>query len=216
MVIEPVDSRGSVGAAAAPQQPVAANDQQEILPVQRSWKFAGVIAGIMVLLALLGVALTTAGKNAAPPYWISLAAIFGVLCVGTAWARHRHASGLRREAVIRQVLHWLAIAVALGLDFMIRNTGDETGQAAGLNAMLLLALGCFLAGVHLEWHFSIVGILLGLALIIVAKAEQYVWLIFVVGALAFAALLGMRWLLRRGHQPAHHAQQLPPPVASGS
>ena len=213
MAIEPVKSTSDVGSVSSPQKPAAANEHQEILPVLRSWKLASVIAGIMVLLALLGVALTTTGRSAAPPYWVSLAVVFGVLCVATAWERHRHASGLRREEVIRQVLHWLGIAVALGLDFMVRNTGEETGQAAGLNAMLLLALGCFLAGVHLEWHFSIVGVLLGLALIIMAKAEQYVWLIFVVGALAVAALFGMRWLVRRGHRPAHDAQQLPPPVA---
>jgi hypothetical protein len=195
---------------------MTANDQQDFLPVHRSWKLAGVIAGIMVLLTLLGVGLTTTGSGAAAPYWVSLAPIFGVLCAGTAWARHRHAAGLRREEVIRQVLHWLAIAVAIGLDFLVRGTGVETGQAAGLNAMLLLALGCFLAGVHLVWHFAIVGILLGLALVIVAKADEYVWLIFVVGALAVAALFGVRWWLRRGHQPIRHAQVSPPPAASGS
>ena len=212
MAIEPIKSTSDVGSVATPQQPVVANDHQ-FQPILRSWKFASVASGIMVLLALVGVAVTTTARSAAPPYWVSLAVIFGVLCVGYAWERNRHTSGLRREEVIRQILHWLGIAVALGLDFMVRNTGEETGQAAGLNAMLLLALGCFLAGVHLEWHFSIVGVLLGLALIIVAKAEQYVWLIFVVGGLAVAALFGMRWLLSRGHQPADHAQQLPPPGA---
>jgi hypothetical protein len=170
----------------------------------------------MVLLALLGVALTTAGKSAAPPYWISLAPVFGVLCAGTAWAQHRHAEGIRREHVVRQIFHWLGVAVALGLDFVVRGTGEETGQAAGFNAMLLLALGCFLAGVHLEWHFAIVGVLLVLALLIVAKADQYVWLIFVVGALAIVGLFGIRWLLLRGQQPAHHASTLPPSVPSGS
>jgi hypothetical protein len=185
--------------AAPIQQPAAAADQHEILPIQRSWKFAGAIAGIMLLLTLIGVALTTASKPAAPPYWISLAPIFGILCAGTAWARH--AEGSRRAEITRQILHWLGVAVAMALDFMIRDTGEETGKASGLNAMLLLALGCFLAGVHLEWHFAIVGLMLSLALIVVAKAEEYVWLVFVVGALATGALFGLRWWLRRGHQP---------------
>src|SRR5262249_44738122 len=150
MSVPSTNSPIPTGSAASPQQRVTADDQQPILPIHRNWKIASVIAAIMVLLALLGVALTTTGKSAAPPYWISLAPIFGVLCAGTAWARHRHAAGLRREEVLRQGLHWLGVAVALGVDFVVRNTGEETGQAAGLNAMLLLALGCFLAGVHLE------------------------------------------------------------------
>jgi hypothetical protein len=211
---EPTNLTNTGGSTASAQQPATALDHQEILPVQRSWKFAGVIAGIMVLLALLGVAFTTTSRAAAPAYWVSLAPIFGVLCAGTAWARHPHAQGLRREEIIRQVLHWLAVAVALGLDFLVRGTGDETGHAAGLNAMLLLAMGCFLAGVHLEWHFAIVGLLLSLALIVVAKAEQYVWLIFVVGALAVAALFGLRWLLQRTHHPVRTPRAAPSSGAS--
>jgi hypothetical protein len=170
----------------------------------------------MVLLALLGVALTTTGKSIAPPYWISLAPVFGVLCAGTAWARHRHAAGLRREEVIRQILHWLGVAVALGLDFFVRGSGVETGQAAALNAMLLLALGSFLAGVHLEWHFAIVGVLLCLALIIVSQAEEYVWLIFIVGGLAVVGLFGVRWLFLGGHRAAQTPSTVLPSVPSGS
>ena len=216
MSTQPVNSATATGSAASPQQQVKAHDQQPLFPIHRNWKIASVIAAIMVLLTLLGFALTTTGRSAAPPYWISLAPLFGVLCAATAWARHRHASGLRRNDVIRQCLHWLGVAVALGLDFVVRNTGEETGEAAGLNAMLLLALGCFLAGVHLEWHFALVGVLLCFALLIVVKAEQYVWLIFVVGVLAVAGLLGARWFLLRGHPSARSAPVVASSVPPGS
>jgi hypothetical protein len=214
MSTQPANSATATGSATSPQPQDTAYERQQLFPIHRNWKIASVIAAIMVLLTLLGVALTTTGRSAAPPYWISLAPLFGVLCAATAWARHRHASGLRRNDVMRQILHWLGVAVALGLDFVVRNTGEETGQAAGLNAMLLLALGCFLAGVHLEWHFAIVGVLLCLALLIVAKAEQYVWLIFVVGVLAVVGLFGARWLFLRGSRPARSplvvASSVPP------
>jgi hypothetical protein len=108
----------------------------------RSWKFASIIAAVMVVLALLGVAFTNARYDFAQTYWVCLVPVFGLLCVGTAWARTRHEGGLRMHAVIRQVLHWLGIGIALWLDFLIRSTGEETAQAAGLNAVLLLALGC--------------------------------------------------------------------------
>jgi hypothetical protein len=65
----------------------------------------------------------------------------------------------------------------------------ESQQTAGFNALLLLALGCFLAGVHLDWSFGLVGLLLALTLVCAAKAEQYLWLLFVVGVVVIGVLL---------------------------
>ncbi len=175
----------------------APESRPSLFPIHRSWWVATIVAGVMVLLAMLGVGLATTSSAAAPAYWISLVPILGILCIGTAWARAGHGEGFARAAVVRQVLHWLGIGVALAMDFVVRGTGQETGTAAGLNALLLLAVGCYLAGVHLEWLFVLVGILLTLTLICLAKADQYLWLMFVVGALAIAALFGLQWFLRR-------------------
>jgi hypothetical protein len=166
-------------------------DVRPPFPIQRSWKIALAVAALMVLLALLGVGLTTTNRAIAPTYWVSLVPVYGLLCVAAAYARKRH--GASGRLVLRQVFHWLGIAAALGLDFFIRGTGEETGVAAGYNALLLLALGCFLAGVHLEWPFMIVGLLLATALMIVVKADQYLWLIVIVGVVAVAAMI---WLMR--------------------
>jgi hypothetical protein len=153
----------------------------------------------MVVLALLGVALSSASNSAAPVYWVSLVPIYGLLCLGIAWTRARQNEEAVRPAIIRQLLHWLGIGVALALDFVIRGTQVETGKAAGLNALLLLALGCYLAGIHLEWIFTLVGVLLSIALVVVTKAEEYIWLVFVVGGLAIAAMLAVQWFLGKGH-----------------
>jgi hypothetical protein len=126
-----------------------------------------------------------------------LVPIYAVLCIGTAWARAWSDKNSRRIEVIRQLLHWLGIGVALAVEHLIRGTGEETTTAAGLNALLLLGLGCYLAGVHLEWIFAIVGILLTVILIVIAKAEQYEWILFVVGGIAVAAIIGIWWLIHR-------------------
>ncbi len=142
----------------------------------------------MVVLALLGVGLATAKPLLARNYWVSLVPIYGALCIVTAWRRSQQ-SGER--LVLRQVLHWLAIAGFVALDFSIRGAGVETQVSAGLNALTLLALGCLLAGVHLDWSFLFVGLLLTLTLFVAAKADQYLWLLFVAGALAIAALFAV-------------------------
>jgi hypothetical protein len=162
-----------------------------LLTAHRTWKIALVVAILMVALALLGVGLTTTNRAIAPTYWLSLVPVYGLLCVATAFARKRH--GASGRLVLRQVFHWLGIAVAIGIDFSVRGTGEMTGEAAGFTALLLLAVGCFLAGVHLEWPFAIVGVLLATALLVVVKADQYLWLVVVVGVLAVAAMI---WLMR--------------------
>jgi hypothetical protein len=156
-----------------------------------------IIAAVMLLLALVGVALTTSDRDIASTYWVILVPVFGLLCVGTAWYRSGPGRPFGRIAVARQVLHWAGIGVALWLDFLVRRSGEETGVAAGLNALLILALGCFLAGVHLEWMFAVVGALLTLTLILVTKADQYLWLMFIVIGVTLAAMLGVRWMMHK-------------------
>lgn len=173
-----------------------------LFPVPRSWRYASIIAGIMVLLALLGVGLTTTQSKAAQVYWMSLVPIYGLLCVWTAWARTGHMHD--RSAVVRQILHWVGVAVALSLDFSLRGSGEESSTSTGMNAMLILSLGCFLAGVHLEWLFIVVGVVLTLALIVVSKAQEYVWLIFAVGALSIVAMIFLhRVMTPRSHATPH-------------
>jgi hypothetical protein len=177
--------------------PSAEPPLDSLFPVPHSWKIASLVASAMVLLALVGVALSTTSSSAAQAYWIALVPVYGLLCLGIAWTRARQEGGTHRPEVIRQVLHWLGIGVALGLNFVVRGSGEETATATGLNALLLLALGCYLAGIHLEWMFVFVGLLLTAALIVVTKAQQYLWLIFVVGFVAVIVMLAVHWLLER-------------------
>jgi hypothetical protein len=170
-------------------------DGQKRFSIHRSRTIAAAVTVSMVLLALVGVGLTTANSSFAVTYWVSLVPVYGILCVCTAWLRAGAEGRRDRVAVIRQGLHWLAIAIALGLVFFIRGTGEETAEAAGLNALLVLAMGCFLAGIHLERLFAVVGVFLTLTLVVVTKADQYLWLIFVVGGITITAILLLRWLM---------------------
>jgi hypothetical protein len=156
-----------------------------------------IVAVVMLLLALVGVGLTTGDRSIASAYWVSLVPVYGLLCVVTAWLHSGPGKPFTRTVVVHQVLHWLGIGVALWLDFLVRRSGEETGVAAGLNALLVLALGCYLAGVHLEWMFAVVGALLTVTLILVTKADQYLWLMFVIGGVTLAAMVGVRWMLHK-------------------
>jgi hypothetical protein len=202
-----------VAASAEPKPPPAAGETSFRIP--RTWQVAAIAAVIMVLLALVGIGLTTTTSyQVASTYWICLVPFYGLLCVATAW--RWHGKHIDRPAVLRQLWHWLGIGAALALDFFIRGSGEETGVAAGLNAMLLLALGCFLAGIHLDWLFVVVGLLLAAALVVVAKADQYLWLMFLVGGIAIAAMLVYVWLLGPRLTRKGAASSPAPSVPAGS
>jgi hypothetical protein len=171
-------------------------------------------AVVMVVLALVGVGLANADPRFVETYWICLVPIYGLLCVGAAWRKaHKVYSS---KAIVTQFLHWLGIALALGVDYWVRGSSVETGTAAGLNAMLLLALGCYLAGVHLEPLFAVVGVVLSLVVIVVAKFDQYMWLIFVVGVVAIVAMIVFERLFRGARSRTVEAGKLSPAAPAGS
>ena len=154
---------------------------------------AGIVAGIMALLALVGTGITLADARWARTYWLVLVPIYGVLCVFAAWQRTGQFSG----TVIRQILHWLSVGIAIALDFaFLQGGGEQTATAAGLSSLLILALGCVLAGIHLEWLFALVGVLLAGILIIVALAQQYLTVAFLIAALA-ALVFAAYWATKR-------------------
>lgn len=157
-----------------------------------SWKATGAIALVMVGLALLGVGLSALDAPLARKYWMTLIPVYGVLCTVTAWRRSQQAGASGGAQVLRQVLHWLGIGGAVLIDFSVRGAGVDAQPSAGWTALLLLALGCFLAGVHLDWSFGLVGLLLALTFVVAAKAQQYLWLLFIVGIVVIG-VLGLAW-----------------------
>src|SRR5262249_28523560 len=109
------------------------------LAVPHPWRVAITVAVIMVLLALLGVGMTTARSVAAQLYWISMVPVFGVMCIVTAYlsADRGHFGA---SQIFRQLFHWLGIGIAVGLDFFLLRSGEQSGMGAGLVALLLLAV----------------------------------------------------------------------------
>jgi hypothetical protein len=59
-------------------------------------------------------------------------------------------------------------------------------------ALLSLALATFLAGVHFEWRFMVVGVILGAAVAGTAFVEQLIWMI-IIPILALVVLIIFWW-----------------------
>ncbi len=147
---------------------------------------SAILAAIMMVLALIGSGVTLANVAWAEKYWLILVPIYGMICIAAAWTQTRT---LDRD-VIRQVLHWLAVAVTIAINFsFFRRSGEQTTIATSLSTLLLLALGCLLAGIHLEWMFALVGLLLLVIAIMVSVAQEYMALVVLIGAVLIAIVL---------------------------
>jgi hypothetical protein len=148
----------------------------------------------MVLLAMVGAAVTLADAAWARTYWLALVPIFGVMCTIAAWDNARALDRM----VVRQILHWLSVGLAIILDFnFLQARGEQTAAATGLSSLLILALGCLLAGIHLDWLFALVGLLLLLMVALVSIAQEYLAMVFLIGVLIIVLLLGAQWFSRR-------------------
>jgi hypothetical protein len=170
-------------------------------PPERTATIAGVpitiaamFAVAMIVLALIGAGATLANVSWAERYWLWLVPIFGVICTLAAWMR----TGTLDRTVIRQVLHWLAVGITIAIDFsFFRRSGEQTSITTSLSSMLLLALGCLLAGIHLEWSFALVGLLLLATAVVIAVAQEYMALVIVLGLLLIAVVLIGQHLMRK-------------------
>jgi hypothetical protein len=139
----------------------------------RDWPYLA-----MLTLALFGVAYTSIARQAMTTYWIALAPFFAIFCVITRW---RDVAGEQRrwQLIKTEGFHWIAVIVAMYLVFVSDVRQMMSSDASALMVLTLLALGTFLAGVHIgAWRICLVGTVLAAAVPAIAWLEQATLLLF--------------------------------------
>lgn len=162
----------------------------------------------MLALAVVGVGYTDLDPSGARIYWQWLAPVFGVVCVASTWRRRTadSAKTFSWNSVITQALHWAATAVAMQLIFLPRVKDIFNDDALGLAVLIVLSLGAFLAGVHLQsWRICAVGAFLALAIPAFSFFAQAALLMVALGV-GIAALIAVTlWFKSRTRQSASEA-----------
>ncbi len=128
------------------------------------WLFVGMLA-----LAIGGVGVTEIKQTGGWRYWIFLVVVYAVISVLRAWLRAKRSGGPVWPMIRAQVLHWLGTLVAINIVLMFEASDITDRGPASDFSLLLLALSCFLGGVHFDWTFM----LLGLVLAVIAVALGY-------------------------------------------
>ena len=132
---------------------------------------------VLVVLSGIGVAVNDYSPKSALRYWLWMAPTFGVVSVVAAWWRAVRRSDSVVGAVQRQVLHWAAVVGAVYLIYLLQSTGRMANEAAGLAALIVIALSAFLAGVHTDWRLMILGGALAATAVGFAVLEQIIWIV---------------------------------------
>src|ERR1700681_4214442 len=156
------------------------------------------VVGVLGVMVMLGLFLSNYSSEKASYYWCAMFPIFGVACLAHELAAGRAYEIALWRILLRQALHWLGPVLAVKILFMQHARGQMATNAVALTIILLLAVTCFLAGVHFDRGFYWVSVLLALAAVIGTEIETYLWfvaLLFLIGV-AIAVLSAM--LLRRG------------------
>jgi hypothetical protein len=143
----------------------------------------------VLVLTLFGVAYASFSRQSMVGYWEFLAPVIGLLCVVIAWPRALDRAA-RLRLVWTQALHWLAFLVAMNLLLLSGAASMLSADATGLTILTLLALGTFVAGVHIQaWQICALGMVMGLGVPAIAWIERSaVLLLLAVAALAVIGL----------------------------
>ena len=149
-----------------------------------------------LILTLVGVAYTGHSKRPIVGYWELLTIVMAALCVSTGW-RQVHDKESRLRLVWTQALHWLAFLVAMNLVLLTSMQSMLNADATGLAILMLLALGTFVAGVHIQaWEVCVLGAVMALSVPAIAWIEQSALLLLLVGGVALAIVASLWWINR--------------------
>lgn len=152
--------------------------------VRRQLPFLAILA-----LAIGGVAYANVSQRPLVGYWEFLAIVMGLVCVITQWPELEDKQA-RIRLMWTQALHWLAVLVTMNIILLSGVQQLLPTLATSLVLLILLALGTFVAGVHLlSLQIGFLGLALALAVPAISWVKQSA--LFLILALMFLVGLAM-------------------------
>ena len=184
---------GSASADAPASATVSWTSRIEALLLRRI-----LVVCVLAVLVMIGLFLANVNQPRARFYWTAMFPIFGIVSVWHELHRPDRGDQPAWKMIVREALHWLGPIVAVRIIFLQLSRGQMDADADALATLLILAVTCFLAGVHLDRTFYWVSAVLAFAVVIGTEVEAYLWMLAVVAVVAIAlAVLAAAALRRR-------------------
>jgi hypothetical protein len=152
---------------------------------------------LMVVLSIVGIAVTNLARPYGLHYWLAMVPVFAACSIFYGWSQARR-EGIPAKKILRvQLFHWVASALAVYAVYLLEYTGRIDREAAGLVTLLALALTTFLAGVHFNWRFAVLGLMLGLTMVGAAFLQEFFWMLVIPAVVVGGGLMLFN---KHGHQ----------------
>ena len=153
----------------------------------------------VLILTLLGVAYTSFTRRPTTGYWEFLVPVMGVVCIWSGW-RYAHDKKAQLRLIWTQAAHWLAFFAAMNLLLLPSVQRMLNADASGLAILLLLALGTFVAGIHIPaLEVCILGFVMALFVPAIAWIEEAA-LIILLGVIVLLGAGTMFWWIGSNRQ----------------
>lgn len=139
---------------------------------------------IIIILCLVGIAVTDFSPQDAFVYWMSMIFVFGICAMVTGWFNAKlihdpEEEGHKiKEMFVDQFLHWLGALVAVGCLFSFIEAERIDQETTSLMVLLILALATYLDGIRIGWRFSVAGIYLAVTAVAANFIDTFMpWLV---------------------------------------
>lgn len=161
------------------------------------WKIRLGVLIAMLVLALAGLGFTQASENGAWEFWLFIVLVYAALGLWRSLRSAKQTGQSISKSVVRELAHWGTLVGFLAVLVLLERREIIDRQSASYFALMLLALSCCMAGVHIDWMLLLVGVVLTIMLVATATLEQFsVWITMIVVTGLAAALFYIK--SRRG------------------
>lgn len=176
------------------QNPFQASSGAEAPSSDKSFaKKLGIAEAILITLMALsaiGIGITNFMPVRSFWYWAAMAPLFGVVSIYLDWSKARQRGEGFSRIIRLQLLHWLGLFATIVLIYLLFDpAGRINNNQLALISLIALALTTFLAGVHFDWRFMLVGIVLGISVAGAAVVEEFLWMIAIPIVVAIALII---------------------------
>lgn len=173
------------------------------IPGSRSFDARGFVLRELPYFAILvlsvgGAAYVSMAHRSLVLFWGLIAVASCATAIISGWSAAGEAKA-RWRLVWTQVLHWGAFLAAMNLVFLPSVQAVADADSTSLIALLLLALGTFVAAVHTaSWRMGLNGVVMGLCVPAVAWLDQSALFVALAALVVVATAVLVLWAMRRG------------------
>ncbi len=166
---------------------------------EREFQIEDGILFFLLLLSLGGIIVTDFSPLDGYAYWMVMVVVFALLAILIAWLQDKEQVDDEFSSIVKeQALHWLSSMATIGGVFLLEQADVLTETSSSPVMLLILALATILDGIRIGWRFSLVGVYLGIAAIIIAYSDHFLLINSLLAILIVALTIGLEiWLAKR-------------------